>query len=341
MYCKISREAASPLSRRPQFGISALTVALTGLLLTALAGGAAAHAQDTSTLVVLHPTAVKGATGSGGPLKQSDITEIKVGGKVATITGWTTLLQTPDYKGPTTMQLVVLLDSMEQIGAANQFDELKAFFNHLPPNVEIAVGYLLQGKAKIAQPFTTDRSLLIAALHLQPDYKLPKNDNGGPYNCLRDLAAHWPSPDPTKLRAVFMITDGVDRYSQGASETLQPDVDSAAQGMLRAGIAGFSMYYLDPVPVPGRNEGGPMEGQSLLDQLATQTNGQAFYVGQFAPNSFEPMLQKFYAFLNSEVVATVTFKGSGYKTLDIKSSRTDVKISGPSDIMLGNVLGKK
>jgi len=337
----IPRETSVLATSHPKARLSAFTIALTGLLLSAAAGsGAAAHAQDT-TLVVLHPAAIKGATGSGGPLKQSDITEIKVGGKPATITGWTTLLQTPDYKGPTTFQLLVLLDSMEQIGADTQFDELKAFFNHLPPNVEVGVGYLLQGKAKIAQPFTTDRSLDVAALHPQPDYKLPKNDNGGPYNCLRDLAAHWPSPDPSKVRAVFMITDGIDRYAQGSDETLQPDVDSAAQGMLRAGIAGFSMYYLDPVPVPGRNEGGPMEGQSLLDQLATQTNGQAFYVGQYAPSSFDPLLQKFYAFLNSEVVATVSFKGSGYKTLDIKSSRTDVKISGPGGIMLGNVLGKK
>jgi hypothetical protein len=333
----IPNKAASLMTRRPTVRIA---LCASAALLSVMAGSARATAQD-STLVVLHPASVKGATGSGGPLKQTDITEIKVGGKPATITGWTTLLQTPDYKGPATMQLVVLLDSMEQIGAATQFDELTAFFKHLPPNVEVAVGYLLQGKAKIAQPFTTDRSLDTAALHPEPDWKLPKNDNGGPYNCLRDLAAHWPSPDPSKVRAVFLITDGIDRYAQGADETLQPDVDSAAQGMLRAGIAGFSMYYVDPVPPPGRNEGGPMEGQNLLDQLAMETNGQAFYVGQNAPGSFDPLLQKFYAFLNSEVVATVSFKGSGYKTLDIKSSRTDVKISGPSSIMLGNVLGKK
>jgi hypothetical protein len=320
---------------------AAATLAATGIGL--LAPAQFAVAQDTPTLIVLRPALAKKVSATPPPLAQADVTAIKVGGKAAPITAWTTLLKTPDYKGPVTLQLVVLLDSMEKIGVASQFDDLKGFFKHLPPNVEVAVGYLLQGHAKIEQTFTTDPALAGAALHAQPDASLPKNDNGSPYACLRDLASHWPNPDPSKLRAVFMITDGIDRYDNSQSGNQNnPDVDAAAQSLVRNGIAAFSMYYVDPVPPQGRNEGGPMEGQTLLDQLGTQTNGQAFYTGQTAPASFDPILQRFYGTLNSEYVATVTANGKGFKPLDVKTSRTDIKVAGPDGVTVGNVMaGKK
>jgi hypothetical protein len=308
------------------------------------AAGPMAAAQDASTLVVLRPVPAKTKKGQkvGGlvttPLVQSDVAEIKVGGKPVTIDAWT-----PVIKGTYPLQLVVLIDSMEQIGINEQFDDMKKLFNALPPNTEIAVGYLLQGKAKITQSFTTDRKLAGDALHEPQNTDLPKNDNGNPFSCLRDLAAHWPSPDPKKLRAVLMFTDGIIRNNntpQGGDQ-LNPDVEAAAQSLMRAGIMPFPFFYMDPVTPQGRSEGGQLEGQTNFDQLTTGTQGQSLYEGQYAPATFDPLLQRFFTVLNSMAVATVDVKSSGFKNVDVKSSREDIGVLAPDGVTIGNVLKTK
>ena len=78
----------------------------------------------------------------------------------------------------------------------------------------------------------------------------PKNDNGNPFQCLRDLAAQWPTPDPAKLRAVLMFTDGIIRSNGqimvgGANgEQMNPDVSGASQLLQREGSS--------PIPSSGR-----------------------------------------------------------------------------------------
>ena len=329
--------------------ITRITAGAAGVLLFLSMAGSIAVAQD-STAIVLRPVPAKTKKGEKHvglvltPLQQSDVAEIKIGGKPATITAWT-----PVLKGTYGLQLVVLIDSMEQIGINEQFDDIRKMFNGFPPNVEIAVGYLLQSKAKITQTFTTDRKLAGDALKEPQDTALAKNDNGNPYSCLRDLAAHWPNPDPKKLRAVLMITDGIIRNNQtpqggdahsGADQD-DPDVLSAAAALVRAGIMPFPFYYMDPVVPQGRNEGGPLEGQNNFDLLAATTQGQALYEGQFAPGSFFPLLDRFYEILQSMAVATVETKGSGFKTVDVKSSREDIGVQAPDGVTLGNVLKTK
>ena len=84
----------------------------------------------------------------------------------------------------------------------------------MPPNVEIGVGWLLQGKVTIVSS-RSPRTAISPARRLSPKTRAeaanPKNDNGNPFQCLRDLAAKWPTPDPAKLRAVLMFTDGITR----------------------------------------------------------------------------------------------------------------------------------
>jgi len=310
-------------------------------LLLLSAAGPLAVAQDTQ--IVLRPVSAKAKKGQKHlelittPIVQTDVAEIKIGGKPAAITAWTPLL-----KGTFGLQVVVLLDSMEQLGINEQFDDMKKLFNAMPPNVEIAVGYMLQGKAKITQGFTTDRKLAGDALHAPQETTLPKNDNGSPYVCLRDLAAHWPDPDPKKLRAVLLFTDGINRYNsfQGGDQD-DPDVVSASQALVRAGIMPFPFYYMDPVAPQGRNEGGQLEGQTNFDLLASTTLGQALYDGMYAPATFDPLLNRFYAVLNSMAVATVSVKGSGFKAIDVKSSRDDLGVAAADGVTLGNVLASK
>jgi hypothetical protein len=242
----------------------------------------------------------------------------------------------------------VLLDSMERIGINDQFDDIKKFFTEMPPNVEIAVGYLLQGNAKIVQPFTTDRDLAGKALRLPTPEEAasPKNDNGNPYSCLRDLAAHWPNPDPNKLRGVLMITDGITRNNgtgQGSGDQINQDVDAASQSLQRAGIVPYPFFYMDPIIPQGRSEGGQLEGQSNFTQLDADTGGVGLYEGMFAPSSFRPLLDKLYSALDAERVVTVSAPGAPgkFQRLDIKAAKDDIKILGPDSVTIGNVLKTK
>jgi hypothetical protein len=68
------------------------------------------------------------------------------------------------------------------------------------------------------------------------------------------------------------------------------------------------------------------------------------YQGMYAPASFFPLLNKLYAALDAERVVTVNAPGAPGKEqrLDVKSSRDDVKIFAPDQVLSGNVLkGKK
>ncbi len=303
---------------------------------------AATDTAAAQTLLVLRPVAPsskkdkkkKSAEVITTQLQKADIGEIKLGGKPAEVASLTPLLG-GDYG----LQFMVLIDSMEQIGINEQFDDIRKLFDHMPKNVEISVGYMLQGKVRLAQDFTTDRKLAGDALKVPQDTTSPKNDNGGPYNCLKYLANHWPQPDPKKLRAVLMITDGVNRYNsfQGGDQD-DPDVVSSAALLVRAGIMPFPFFYLDPVTPQGRNEGGQMEGQANFDLLASTTQGAAIYQGMYAPATFDPLLQRLFSILNSMSVATINTSGNGFKQVDVKPSREDIGINAPDGVTLGNVL---
>jgi hypothetical protein len=310
---------------------------------------APAFAQ-TPTLILMRAMPAKTKRGDTftelPPITKADIAEVKIGGKVADVTDVQPLL-----RGPHGFQLVILLDSMEQIGINDQFDDIKKFMADVlsAKNTEIAVGYLLQSHARIVQPFTTDKDLLGKAL-VKPtpeEAASPKNDNGNPYSCLRDLAANWPTPDPNKLRGVLMITDGIERNNAqaGAGDQLNPDVAGTSEALQHAGIQPYPFYYLDPIPPQDRSEGGgPLEGMELFSELDAGTGGVGLYAGMFAPGSFFPLLNKLYSALDAERVVTVNAPGAAGKEqrLDIKSSRDDIKIFAPDQVLIGNVLkGKK
>jgi hypothetical protein len=311
----------------------AMAVAISALLLL-YAASAAVVAQNATTLLVLRPApTAKGQPSDPNPtpVLQSDVSEITIGGYPATILTWTPLLN-----GPTTLQLVVLLDYHQRIDASplsNQI-EIQNLFDRLPSNVEIAVGYLAQGKAKIAQTFTTNRTLAGKALHMPT--KREESDSGGPYYGLHDLAVHWPNPDPKKVRAVLVFTDGVyydpPPYVSDftAQEAVSQSIDMASQSLMRAGIASFPLYsrsFWAPVPQPPACT-------KCLDQLAAGTGGQAIYTPQ--TGQLTPLLDQFYAILNSEAVVTFVVKGSGLTRLDIKSNHVDRGVVGPQTVMIGN-----
>ncbi|HWB32432.1 MAG TPA: hypothetical protein VG714_04600 [Acidobacteriaceae bacterium] len=306
---------------------------------------ASSAVAQTPTMLVLRAAPGKSADAAAPvpPLKKEDIAEIKIGGKPAEITGFDPLL-----KGPHTLQLMIVMDSMQMLGSTDKFADLKRFVDEMPSNVEIGVGWLLQSHVKVTQPPTTDRALVDKVLIPQTREEAgnPKNDNGNPFSCLRDLAAHWPNADATKLRAVLVFTDGIIRSNaqSQAGDQESPDVDGASQSLERAGIIPYPFYWMDPPPPvdPNRSEGGPLEGQQNFSQLVKYSGGYPLFEGMFSPGSIGPLLDRLYTVLQSEAVVTVTAKGSPGKftRLDVKATSDDMKIVGPDSVMIGNVWKK-
>jgi hypothetical protein len=326
--------------------MNAKTRFLAAAAVALLLGGALASSAQTATMIELRAMPAKGKKGDTfkplPPLTQADIKEIKLGGKPVAITSVDPLL-----KGPHVLQIMILLDSMEMIGANGQFDSIKKFATDMPPNVEIGVGWMLQSQVKIVQPFTTDHASIgnVFIQKTREEAANPKNDNGNPYSCLRWLAAHWPTPDANKLRAVLMFTDGIIRNNaqpQGGDQ-LNPDVDGASLILQKAGIVPYPFFYMDfPVVDSNRSEGGQLQGQTNYSQLTADTGGEGIWDGQFSPSSFDPLLNKLYSVLQSEVIVTVTAPAKPGKQmrLDITSARDDIKINGADQITVGNILGK-
>jgi hypothetical protein len=313
------------------------------LLFFAVAPDAAAQ---TPTLIVVRAMPVKAKKSETfaplPPLSKSDIGDIKVGGKLVPLVDFQ-----PVLKGPHVLQLMVLLDSEQMLGSNGQFQDIKQFFKDLPPNVEIGVGWLLQGRTVVVQPFTTDRDLAGKALiaKTREEASNPKNDNGNPYACLRDLAGKWPGADPNKLRAVLMFTDGITRGNgqPQSGDQMNPDVEGASQLLQREGVVPYPFFWQDPiVPDPNRSEGGQLEGQQNFSDLASETGGAALEEGLFAPGSLAPLLNRLYKTLESEAVLTVNAPGKpgSFTRIDIKSTRDDIKIFAPDSITVGNVLKK-
>ena len=333
-----------PNSRSPRV-VRFLAAAATLLCVSAIAP--AAFAQ-TPTLIVTRAIPAKVKKGESvaalAPLTQSDIASIKIGGKESPVTAFE-----PVLKGSHKLQLMVVLDSMQMLGAKGQFEDLENFLHGLPDNVLIGVGWMLQGNVKVVQPFTSDRELVYKAFVPQTREQAanPKNDNGNPFSCLKQLAYHWPSADPGTLRAVLVFTDGITRsngQSQGGDQD-NPDVLGASEALQRNGVVPYPFYWLDPiVPDPNRNEGGQLEGQENFSRLTADTGGAALYEGMFAPGSLTPLLNKLYSILASEAVVTVAapFPAGKFQRLDIKSNREDIAIFGPDNVVVGNtVAGKK
>jgi hypothetical protein len=335
--------SANSKSRSPRILASAAAALL---LLSAVAPFS--HAQ-TPTMLVLRAAPAKAKKGENAgplaPLVKEDIGEIRIGGKVAPVTGFDPLL-----KGPHTLQLMVLLDSMQMLGSTpGQFDDIKQFFHDLPPNVEIGVGWMLQGNVKVVQTFTADRDLAGKALvaKSREEAASTKSDNGNPFSCLGNLAAHWPDGDPAKLRAVLMFTDGIVRNNsagQDSEDQINPAVEGAANNLERSGIVPYPFFYLDVVaPDPNRSEGGQLEGQQNFAELDAVTGGSGLFEGLFSPGSFSPLLNRLYTIFQSDAVVTVAapFPPGKLQRLDLKSNRDDIRLVGPDQVMTGNVIGKK
>lgn len=210
-----------------------------------------------------------------------DALHLKVDGKDANITGWTAL-RSPASQ----IEVVVLIDDSARSSLGTQLSDVAKFVQGLPPGAKVTLAYMLNGRAVLAGPLTTDHAAAVHELHL------PMQGGAGvdasPYFCLTDLAKNWPSNDAHARREVVMVTDGVDNYNP-RYDPEDPYVLDAIKNAVRARLIVYTIYW--------RNQGAfdrtgyaANDGQNLLMQLTQATGGNSYWQGYGNPVDIGPYL---------------------------------------------------
>lgn len=219
------------------------------------------------------------------------------------------------------LELVVLIDSGARNSLGRQMDEIASFVKSLPPSTQVAIAYMMNGRADFQQPFTSDKNLALRALHL------PGGIAGGsasPYFCISDLAKNWPSRNMDNRREVVIITDGIDPY-EVRFDPDDPYVKTATNDALRAGVIVDALYWHDS-GVASRVGFLADGGQNLLSEITANTGGELYYQGLSNPVSFTPFLNELSKRLENQY--ELGFLVSGKKKPEIASLK--VKLVMPS-----------
>jgi hypothetical protein len=251
---------------------------------------------------------------------------------------------------PNGAQVALLIDDGLRTSIGGELNNLRAFITSLPPETEVFVGFMQNGRVVSANDmpgFTTNRATAAQSLRIPMGLR---GASASPYFCLSDFVKNWPSsaenqsgsqsPQLThKARIVLMITNGVDPYNGSTNITNQdsPYVAAAVTDAQRAGVPVYSIYYGDVGFGRGR---GSFSGQSYLLQVAQGTGGEAYFQGTGNPVSLAPFLKQFQNALAETYVATFPVEVNNKKMVSLKISSTlpKTKVNAPTEVRPGTIV---
>jgi VWFA-related protein len=292
-------------------GVSAVAVALS----SALASAAADSGTVTTTV-----TAVGKKDTQPPELKKDDVQLYQGKERV----------QVADWKRGQTLFLAILIDDSLEASVAQQWGDLKAFFDAQPESTYIAVAYARNGVATVAQDFTKDHALAGKAL------RMPVGDAGAftsPYLTLQDWMKRW--PDSGERKSIILFSSGVD-YFRGSFDPIDPDLDTTVARAQKKNINIWTIYVPDAGHV-GRRSFRVFNAQSNLSRLSEETGAESYYLGFGSPVTLKPFFDEIQMHLSNQYL--LTFVGNGGKkgkfdrvrvTTEIKS----VEFLTPSEVFL-------
>jgi len=300
-----------------------LNFVVPGIIGVLLAGGASAGSPNTTVASTQTVITVRPGPGDNRPdgLEPGDLTALRGNAperilRVERLTG--------DLAD---MQLFILMDdSTRTTSLGLQLPELKSFIESLPATTQVAIGYMRNGSFGLAQAFTADHQKAAGALRLP--VAIP-GENGSPYFALSDLAKHWPSKQSANRRAVLMLTDGVDRYYEGANLD-DPYVNAAIHDALKEGVMVYSIY-LRGAGFYGRSGWVTNFAQSRLIEVSEETGGNAYFQGFTDPVTISPFLKDFRDRLENQYKVTIeALTQKGVQPLKLRTDLRGVKIESPT-----------
>jgi hypothetical protein len=222
-------------------------------------------------------TVVQGQEIPGGIPQQA--LQLKVNGKQSEVTRLTPL-RDPQSK----VEIVLLIDDGARSSLGTQMNDIAKFIQNQQPDVKIALAYMMNGRAALTGPMTTDHAAVASQLHL-PMVGMP-GESASPYFCLSDLAKNWPSHDASARREVVMVTDGVDYYDP-RYDPEDPYVLSAIQDSVRAHLIVYSIYWRSQGRFD-RTMYANNAGQNLLLEVTEATGGNSYWEGFGNPVDLGP-----------------------------------------------------
>jgi hypothetical protein len=254
------------------------------------------------------------------PLSKDDI-QLSVNKERKQVAGW----EKADSLG-----LAILIDDSLDTTVASQWNDLREFIMAQPPSTAIAVAYIDNSTATVAQDFTTDHALAAKAL------RIPRGQFGigsSPYLAVIDWLKRWPATGTP--RSVLLISSGID-YLRGSFGPFYPDLDTVVDNAQRGNVNIWSIYF----PGAGhrsRSFGRTYLGQNNLDKMTDETGGESYYLGLGAPVSFKPFLDELQLHLRNQYL--LTFAGDGgakgkLARLQIKSEVPNVEFSHANNAYL-------
>jgi hypothetical protein len=165
------------------------------------------------------------------------------------------------------LQLFFLIDDALDQTVGTQLEDIRQFINHQPPTTLIGIAYMQNGIARVEQDLTNDHQQVVKAL------RLPQGNpgvNASPYFSLSDLIKRWPAT--WARRAVFMVTDGVDRfYGTGDLQDLILKLPS----MRRCARESWSQPSITPaLGILGTATGRVIGGRFIFQRLRMKLEGK-------------------------------------------------------------------
>jgi hypothetical protein len=230
------------------------------------------------------------------------------------------------------LELVILIDSGARTSLGRQMGEISKFVQSLPPTTEVAIAYMMNGRATFQQPFTTDKNLALHALHLPGGVP---GSSASPYFCISDLARNWPSRNLNNRREVLAITDGIDPY-EVRFDPEDPYVRAAIHDSIRAGVIVDALYWHD-MGLASRIGFLATGGQSLLMLMTGDTGGRLYYQGLGNPVSFTPFLNDLGKRLENQYELGFAVPGKSKPELEplkVKLEKPGVKLDAPRLVLV-------
>jgi len=239
--------------------------------------------------------------------------------------------QIGDWQKGDQLFLAILIDQSIDTGAGSQWEYLKEFILGQPTGAYIAVAYLQNNTAMIAQDFTQNHELATRALRLPMGIGAL---GSSPYLATMDMLKRWPNTGPR--RSILLITSGIDYFRGFGYGQFSPDLDSLINRAERQNTNIWSIYY-PSAGHRGRAYGLVNTAQMNIDKLSEDTGAESYFLGGGVPVSIKPYLDEIANHLSNQYL--LTFAGSGgakgkYQSMKVKTELPDVEFFTPNAVFL-------
>jgi hypothetical protein len=232
----------------------------------------------------------------------------------------------------TGMQLMLLIDDSARGTFDTEISTLKQFVQSLPPNFQVAVGYMRNGMAELTANFTQDHAAAANGIRVALG---PGGADVSPYDSLTDAVKKWPAGNNNVRKEMIMISGGVEGLGGGWYSD-NPYVNAGIHSAQQAGVVVYTIYS-PSVGHMGHGLWRQTWGQNFLSMLSDETGGESYIIGFGSPVSFDPFLQSIAAQWQNQYLLTFMAKPenkSGLQPVKISVAEKDASIAAPDRVFV-------